>query len=355
MKRKNTVVLLAVLAFVTGMNADADGYSTGFAGATRKNSVTGCGSGGCHQGGQSVTFPVTVTGPISVTAGQTVQYMLQMPTLGRPNAGVNIATRRGILTPVTSGTRLSTSPYPPGEIIHSRVLSVSGTTATILFNYTAPASPGLDTIFSTGMVLVSGGSLSWNWSPDLFVNVLPAQKILNLACLIEGRYNAVGNTMTSDTATVYLRNSASPYTIVETAKSVIGSSGSGIFRFSTAQNGVPYYIVTVHRNSVETWSATPQSFISDSLTYSFSGSASAAFGNNQIQVDNSPVRFAVYSGDVNQDGTVDATDVSTIDNDAGNFVSGYVVTDLTGDDFVDGTDFAIADNNAANFVGAITP
>ncbi|MBK6876055.1 MAG: hypothetical protein IPG99_06250 [Ignavibacteria bacterium] len=74
-----------------------------------------------------------------------------------------------------------------------------------------------------------------------------------------------------------------------------------------------------------------------------------------LQADASPVKYAIYSADVNQDGTVDATDVSTIDNDASNFVSGYVVTDLTGDHFVDGTDFAIADNNAANFVRTITP
>ena len=66
-------------------------------------------------------------------------------------------------------------------------------------------------------------------------------------------------------------------------------------------------------------------------------------------------RWGNFSGDVNQDNTIDASDLALIDNDATNFISGYVVTDLTGDDFVDGTDFAIADNNAANFVGAITP
>ena len=58
---------------------------------------------------------------------------------------------------------------------------------------------------------------------------------------------------------------------------------------------------------------------------------------------------------MNQDGTIDATDVALIDNDAANFAGGYVVSDLTGDDFVDGTDFAIADNNAANFISVIRP
>jgi hypothetical protein len=67
------------------------------------------------------------------------------------------------------------------------------------------------------------------------------------------------------------------------------------------------------------------------------------------------VRFAVYGGDVNRDGAVDATDVALIDNDAFGFLGGYLVTDLTGDNFVDGTDFAIADNNAANFVSVARP
>ncbi len=52
---------------------------------------------------------------------------------------------------------------------------------------------------------------------------------------------------------------------------------------------------------------------------------------------------------------MDATDVQTIDNDASNFVAGYVTSDLNGDGFVDGTDFTIGDNNAANFVGKVTP
>lgn len=66
-------------------------------------------------------------------------------------------------------------------------------------------------------------------------------------------------------------------------------------------------------------------------------------------------RVLQYIRAQNQDGTVDATDVSAVDNAAANFLGGYVTTDLTGDNFVDGTDFAIADNNAANFVSLIRP
>ena len=111
-----------------------------------------------------------------------------------------------------------------------------------------------------------------------------------------------------------------------------------------------------HRNSIETWSAgvialsrtTPASF-------DLASSLSQAFGNNLKSVDTSPVRFAIFSGDVNQDGTIDASDLSDTDNDAFNSVSGYVSTDVTGDDFVDAGDVSIVDNNAFNAVSVITP
>jgi hypothetical protein len=178
---------------------------------------------------------------------------------------------------------------------------------------------------------------------------------LNLTAFMEGFYNSASNILIIDTVKVYLRNATAPYTLVDSTKSLLNSSGTGTFTFSYPANGVNYFIVIKHRNSIETWSKTAQAFTAGSLTYNFSTLNTQAYGNNMKQVDASPVRFAIYSGDVNQDGTVDATDVSTIDNAASIFVSGYVVTDLTGDDFVDGTDFAIADNNAANFVSAIRP
>ena len=61
------------------------------------------------------------------------------------------------------------------------------------------------------------------------------------------------------------------------------------------------------------------------------------------------------SGDVTQDGVVDGTDAALIDNDAFNFVTGYVVGDVNGDEIVDGSDAAVVDNNAASFVGKVTP
>lgn len=178
---------------------------------------------------------------------------------------------------------------------------------------------------------------------------------LNLTVFLEGFYISANNLQVGDTLTVVLRNSAAPFAPADQCNAYVTPSGTGVFFFGVAPDG-NYYISVKHRNSVETWSTSVISLSrSASSGYDFSSSSAQAFGNNLVQVDALPVRFAVYQGDVNQDGTVDATDVSTIDNDASNFVGGYVVTDLTGDDFVDGTDFAIADNNAANFVSLIRP
>lgn len=173
--------------------------------------------------------------------------------------------------------------------------------------------------------------------------------------LIQGFYNSADNKMKKDTVQITLRSTVSPYQIAGTSKAYLDSLGNGTFSFTGLVNNAQYYVQVNHRNSVETWSKTGQVFTASSMTYNFTTADTKAYGDNMIQVDASPVRYAFYSGDVNQDGTVDATDVSAIDNDASNFASGYVVTDLTGDDFVDGTDFALADNNAANFVSAITP
>ncbi|MBK9225472.1 MAG: hypothetical protein IPL67_00020 [Ignavibacteria bacterium] len=182
-----------------------------------------------------------------------------------------------------------------------------------------------------------------------------SSKSLNLTMLIQGFYDAGTNSMIRDTVRIYLRNSSSPFAIVDSAKAYLSSTGAGTFSFQNASNGVNYYLHLKHRNSIETWSKTTQTFTGNSMTYDFTTANTQAFGDNLIQVDASPVRFAIFGGDVDQDGTVDATDMSMIYNDAQSFVSGYVVTDLNGDDFVDGTDFSIADNNAANFVSVERP
>ncbi len=118
-----------------------------------------------------------------------------------------------------------------------------------------------------------------------------------------------------------------------------------------------YYIVIKHRNTIETWSRSGgEPFIAGStMSYDFTDAADKAFGSNMIQVDNSPLSFGIYSGDVNRDGNVGAADLSLVDNDVFNFVSGYVNSDVNGNGVLDATDLAIIDDNAYAFVSKVTP
>lgn len=173
---------------------------------------------------------------------------------------------------------------------------------------------------------------------------------LNLTAFIEGFWN--GTSMISDTARVYLRNSASPYAVVDSSMSVLNQNGLGSFCFFTAAGG-NYYIVVNHRNSIETWSKLPVSFVNGvSTVYNFSTAANKAYGDNLIL---NAAKYCIYGGDVNKDDIIDASDVSDVDNDALNAVSGYVKTDLTGDDFVDSADLSIVDNNSLNSVSLLRP
>lgn len=69
-----------------------------------------------------------------------------------------------------------------------------------------------------------------------------------------------------------------------------------------------------------------------------------AYGDNMKEVE--PGVFAIYSGDVNQDGYIATDDVTSVDND--NLVGStgsYLVTDLNGDTYVGTDDVTLCDNN----------
>jgi hypothetical protein len=87
--------------------------------------------------------------------------------------------------------------------------------------------------------------------------------------------------------------------------------------------------------------------------YDFSLQASQAYGSNQTQI--APGLFALYSGDINQDGVIDGLDYNDWETDNNNFAGGYFNTDLNGDGVVDGLDFIHWEQNSNNFVGAVAP
>jgi subtilisin-like proprotein convertase family protein len=206
---------------------------------------------------------------------------------------------------------------------------------------------------------IAGGDTGrlYGWGLQ-FNNEIKRTKVFQLSAVIEGFYNASTNLMIPDTVTLQLRSENSPFAVLDSARGLLGSNGKASLIFNNISDDKSYYVVLKHRNSIETWSNSPQGpfrILTSQSNYSFTFSASAAFGNNLKQVDSTPFTFAIFGGDIDQDGIIDGSDLSLITNDAFNFTTGYVLTDLNGDQFVDGTDATIALNNAFDFVGVIRP
>lgn len=190
---------------------------------------------------------------------------------------------------------------------------------------------------------------------NMRVTAVSSGGILTQKIFIQGFYNSITNSMVPDTLMVLLRGSTPPYPIAEVSTALFDSSGTGVFDFGYIYNGIPYYIHVLHRNSIETWSASAVTFVNNNLIYDFTAAAAQAYGNNMIQIDTSPVRFGIYSGDINQDLLIDLSDIEIVYNNASQFVSGYVASDVTGNGIVDLSDITLTYNNSVKFVISITP
>ncbi len=152
MKNKITIVS-TVLLTVLFISVLLFAYPNGYTGATKKTGTTGC---SCHTLNTNIIG--SVTGPDTVNTGQSVTYTITVTRSGSTaKAGCNIAVRLGTLTPGT-GLKLVN-----GELTQSSAWTLTSGTTNRTFTYTAPSSPGTDTIWSTVAVGYSNG---WNWSPE---------------------------------------------------------------------------------------------------------------------------------------------------------------------------------------------
>ena len=113
-----------------------------------------------------------------------------------------------------------------------------------------------------------------------------------------------------------------------------------------------YYIPIKHRNSVETTTSLPVAFNANHITYFFDAVNKAYGGNLKESTGGTK---AIYAGNANLDGLVDATDMITVANHVAAFSSGYLPEDINGDGLVDATDMMVVENNVSEFVSVILP
>lgn len=141
-----------------------------------------------------------------------------------------------------------------------------------------------------------------------------------------------------------------------TQKVILHTNGTASVQFPGATLGNSYHVAIKHRNSMETWSASPVT-ISSTTSYDFSTGLGQAYGDGI----NAPMKnmgsgvYAMYSGDVNQDGTIDLSDLTQTQNDVSSFAFGYNSSDCSGDGGTDLSDLIIIQNNATLFLFKATP
>ncbi len=246
---------------------------------------------------------------------------------------------------------------PPGAKFFVGYRQILNTNINACFQYENPVREKsfYYTLTDTGTVWTAFEDDSLNYRLDISARTC---KNLKMRVFLQGFYD--GSSMVKDRVIVELRNYSYPYAQAGIDTSFVDSTGYGYFNFPFSNPLADYYFVVRHRNHLQTWShGMPEKIDSCTAYYDFTDSSSKAFGNNMAFVSKADAfaggAFAIFAGDVNQDGAIDGGDASLIDNDSFTFLTGYVPTDVNGDGIVDATDALYCDNNAHNFVTVISP
>ncbi|MBL7764998.1 MAG: hypothetical protein JNJ58_02815 [Chitinophagaceae bacterium] len=339
-------------------------------------------------GNPNLTFAWTET-PI----GSTLDTNYIMTPLATPTSttAYQVLVTDGLGCTNTGSTTVNVLPVPPAPTatgltqcgIVSASLTATGTGGTIRW-YDAAIN---------GTLLATGSTYNTpplNTSTDFWVEeyngvcsgprtmvsvvVIPVcSATLTLNAFIQGYYRSADDSMTSvllnqgepngfgtqastdcDTIIVELHDANSPYAIAFSDTVVLGTNGTAICTFPAAAVGNSYYIGIRNRTAVETWSASPV-LVASNYSYDFRSSDLQAYGANMIQVNTLPVRWALFSGDIDQTGGIDGDDFNLLDPDIQTGNGGYLSTDLDGSGGVDGDDFNIFDPNNQVGVGAVLP
>ncbi|MBK8550304.1 MAG: PQQ-dependent sugar dehydrogenase [Ignavibacteria bacterium] len=178
---------------------------------------------------------------------------------------------------------------------------------------------------------------------------------LELKIAIEGFYDSVNDKLNiRDTVKVFIRQSNSPYNLIDSAQTTIDSMTlKGLYQFNNVPNG-KYYLQIRHRNSLETWSRSGGDSLKKGniLNYDFTSAAPQAYGSNQILKG---TKYCTYSGDVIQEGVIELSDLLYVYDDVTFFETGYIRSDINGDSIADLDDLLAVYNNSVGFVELIRP
>lgn len=223
---------------------------------------------------------------------------------------------------------------------------------------------------ASNSMMLSNTSLASTTLPGIFTisdtATIPLSNVnLTVTAFLQGLYLG-GNTMIAapfaadgvspinlaDSITIELHDAATQ-ALSFSRPALLGTNGLTTVTLPASVNGNSYYIAISHRNSITTWSTAPVLMNSSGTSYNFSTAANKAAGDNMMN-DGSGV-YLIYTGDINQDGSVDFNDYPLLDIASSAGLLGYDVNDLNGDASVDFNDYPMIDINSSNGIISITP
>ena len=164
---KKSIYYFSVFFLVCAIVYGGIQYSTGIVGITRLNG-DGC---VCHNPVSTQTVFVRIWGPNQVTPGSTNNYTVSLKGGPAVKGGFNVAARFGVLSTTDPGAQKIMT-----ELTHNAP-KVFGSADSVYwtFKYTAPASPGTDTIYAAGNSVNGDGSPTdldnWNFSPNFPIQI----------------------------------------------------------------------------------------------------------------------------------------------------------------------------------------
>ncbi|MBK8587034.1 MAG: putative metal-binding motif-containing protein [Bacteroidetes bacterium] len=178
---------------------------------------------------------------------------------------------------------------------------------------------------------------------DIQVNVkVFIQGFMITSSMMVACNNPINEPLHCDTIILKIALPTSPYTTLYSDTAILLTNGNVQFSIPQVYLGNSYFFAIKHRNSIETWSVAPQT-ISNGMFYDFSTAASKAYQNNQVNIGSGV--YAIYSGDVDQDNSVDLSDLTDVESNSQLTSYGYFSCDLTGDNKCESTDYSLVENN----------
>ncbi|MEO6488547.1 MAG: endonuclease [Ferruginibacter sp.] len=329
--------------------------------------------------GDMAQLSATITGSAPFSYSWSPGSSLSQATIPNPVAfpastttyTLNVTDANGIIasqnTTITVNPRPSPVISPNGSISFCQggsVMLTSSTASSYLWSTGATTQSIIVNVSGNYTVTVTNNSCSSTSQPTA-VTVNNCNISLDLKLFLQGYYIGAGimqpvlnnegilSAPTSETDTLIVElHHPSTFALIDSKKSVLQTNGLVSATFT--QPAALYYISVIHRNVIQTWTANPVSCSLSTPLYDFTTAANKAYADNQVEVE--PGVWAFYTGDLNQDGFIDANDFPLYDADSFLGVSGlYNGTDFNGDGFVDGNDFPVYDNNSFNGVSSIHP